>query len=59
MGTKLVIVESPAKARTIGKILGKDYNSHDEVKVIPILLGKSKSGGITEFPCPEENGFII
>ena len=26
MGNKLVIVESPAKARTIGKILGKDYD---------------------------------
>ena len=26
MGNKLVIVESPAKARTIGKILGSDYN---------------------------------
>jgi flagellin-like protein len=40
-------------------ILGRDYGNYDEVKVIPILLGKSKSGGITEFPCPEENGFVI
>jgi flagellin-like protein len=41
-------------------ILGDDYNSggYEEIKVIPILLGK-KSGGITEVPCPEENGFVI
>ena len=26
MSKKLVIVESPAKARTLGKILGKGYN---------------------------------
>src|SRR3972149_2144829 len=26
MSKKLVIVESPAKARTLGKILGKSYN---------------------------------
>ena len=25
MSSKLVIVESPAKAKTIGKILGKEY----------------------------------
>ena len=26
MAAKLVVVESPAKARTIGRILGKDYD---------------------------------
>jgi len=32
---------------------------YEEVKVIPVLLGESKSGGITEFACPEENAFTI
>ena len=41
-------------------MLGSDYYAHEEVKVIPVLLGKSaKSGGATEVTCPEENGFII
>jgi len=40
-------------------IKGHDYNDYEEVKIIPILLGESKSGGITEFPCPEENALII
>ena len=38
---------------------GHSYSSYDEVKIIPILLGKSKSSGITEFSCPEENALII
>ena len=40
-------------------IIGSNYDSYEEVKVIPILLGKSKSGGITEFSCPEENALVI
>jgi len=48
---------NPGFATTIGGY-GR-YDSYDEVKIIPILLGKSKSGGITEFSCPEENGLTI
>ncbi len=47
---KLVIVESPTKASTIGKLLGKDYHilaSYGHVRSIP-----SKSGAIVP-----ENGF--
>jgi len=40
-------------------IIGSNYNSYEEVKLIPILLGKSKSSGITEFTCPEETGLVI
>ena len=40
-------------------MIGSDYGSYSEIKIIPIILGKSKSGGISEFPCPEKNGFII
>ncbi len=39
MGKKLVIVESPAKARTIGKILGRDYavaSSVGHVRDLPV-----------------------
>jgi flagellin-like protein len=38
---------------------GKKYSDYSEIKVIPIILGKSKSGGINQFPCPEKNGFVI
>ena len=36
-----------------------DYDDYEEVKIIPILLGKSKSGGIKEKECPEENALIL
>lgn len=40
---------------------GNYYNSagYDEIKVIPILLGKKKSGGVEEFLCPERTGVIL
>jgi flagellin-like protein len=38
---------------------GKKYSDYSEIKIMPIILGKSKSGGVTQFPCPEKNGFII
>ena len=34
------------------------YFDYEEVKIIPILLGKSKSG-IKPFECDERNGFVI
>jgi|ETNmetMinimDraft_2_1059921.scaffolds.fasta_scaffold125182_2 flagellin-like protein len=40
-------------------IIGDNYNTYEEVKIIPILLGKAKSSGITEFTCPEENALTI
>ncbi|MBS3080877.1 hypothetical protein J4221_05375 [Candidatus Pacearchaeota archaeon] len=35
------------------------YDSYNEVKVIPILLGTKERGGNEEFHCPEENAFTI
>ena len=36
-----------------------DYTAYEEIKIIPILLGKSKSGGIQEYQCPEKDSLII
>lgn len=36
-----------------------NYDSYDEIKIIPILLGKTKSGGMQEFECPETNAIIL
>jgi len=35
------------------------HDSFEQVKIIPIVLGKSKSGEIQEFQCPESTSFII
>ena len=50
MSTKLVIVESPAKAKTIGKILGKDY-------VIMASMGHIRDLPEKTFGVDIENGF--
>ncbi len=34
-------------------ISGYDYYEHDEVKIIPVLLGKTKTGAIKEKACEE------
>ena len=31
----------------------------EEIKLIPILLGETKSGSIKEYTCPERNGFVV
>jgi len=36
-----------------------DYDIYEEIKIIPILLGKSKSGGIQEYQCSEKDSLII
>jgi flagellin-like protein len=36
-----------------------NYTNYESVKIIPILIGKTKSGGLQEFECPEENGINI
>lgn len=38
---------------------GHTYNSDEEFKIIPILIGKSESGGVKEFTCPERIGFVV
>jgi len=41
MGKKLVIVESPAKAKTINKMLGKDYvvkSSMGHIRDLPVKV---------------------
>ena len=30
-----------------------------EVRIIPILLGKDKTGGTREYPCPENTGVLV
>ena len=36
-----------------------NYDDYEEVKIIPILLGKTKSGGLQEYPCTEINAINI
>ena len=40
-------------------INGYSYHDYDEVKIIPIVLGKTKSGAVNEFECPESDALII
>ena len=35
------------------------YDDYSEVKIIPILLGETKTGAVKEFPCPDINGVVI
>ena len=36
-----------------------DYQKYEKVQIIPIILGKSKSGGNQQFTCPEINAIIV
>ena len=42
-------------------ILGDDYLSGnvEEIKIIPVLLGKTSSGKSKEYTCPEINAIVI
>ena len=51
MGKKLVVVESPAKARTIGKYLGKDF-------IVKASMGHIKDLPKNEMGVEIENGFL-
>jgi len=51
LGKKLVVVESPTKAKTIGKYLGKDY-------VVKASMGHIKDLPKSEMGVEIENGFL-
>ncbi|MFA7708063.1 MAG: hypothetical protein WCX73_03875, partial [Candidatus Pacearchaeota archaeon] len=42
-------------------ILGNSYSSGnvEEIKIIPVLLGKTSSGKQREYTCPEQNAIVI
>lgn len=40
-------------------IEGHFYNPDEEVTIIPILLGKTKDGGVKEYSCPDSAGFVV
>ena len=62
-GRHLVIVESPAKARTIGRYLGDEYDvkaSVGHIRDIPVprdLPAEMKKGPYGKFGVDVENGF--
>lgn len=60
MGKKLVIVESPAKAKTIGKYLGKDYKitaSYGHIRDLPDnTTGVSVNNNFKPIYIPTQNG---
>jgi flagellin-like protein len=35
------------------------YGNWEQISVIPILLGESRTGSIQPFECPEINGFVV
>ena len=41
--------------------LGTDYLAGDieEIKIIPVLLGKTSSGKQREYTCPEQNAIVV
>lgn len=36
-----------------------NYTLYEQIKIIPIILGKSKGGSTQQFTCPESNSFIV
>ena len=55
MSKNLVIVESPAKAKTIEKYLGKDFHVLSSVGHIRSIVKKSSNG---KPPIDVDNGFV-
>jgi flagellin-like protein len=51
--SRSVIIQDPNSGTDI------DATGYEEVKIIPILLGKLKDGGIKEFQCDEIHGIQI
>jgi len=52
-------IEKTVEAGTSTIIEGHTYNSDDEIKIIPILIGKTDSGKVKEFSCGDSNGFVV
>jgi len=40
-------------------IQGYTYSPDAEIKVIPVIIGKTKSGAVKTFTCPEETGVVV
>ena len=36
-----------------------NYNNFEEVKIIPVLLGTKKTGGSSQFTCPERDSILV
>ena len=49
-------IVNPGGSARIGDLT---YSSYDKVEVIPILLGKKKTGENQEFTCPDRNSIPI
>lgn len=35
------------------------YSSNGEIKIIPVLLGKTKAGAVKEYTCPENSAIVV
>lgn len=44
---------------TVLDVLPIDPDEDEEVKIIPVLLGKNKDGAIKEYTCPEQSAFVL
>ncbi len=53
-------IEKTVEAGTSMVIEGHTYNiTNGEIKIIPILIGKTDSGKLKEFSCGEAGGFVV
>lgn len=53
-------VDGPLNAgNSINLVLSQDYSSYEEVKLIPILLGKTKSGATQEVECSSRDAIVV